>query len=242
MAQFFEETFTGGRMAVVGMGVDHGMLEEFARSLPISGGQGVAASGKYGGGECRVQSGGSSATVAVAYEGAGWGDQKGAVTAAVLQQALGTGPHVQWGNGAGALQKAVAKATETYSVTGLNASYSDSGLVGFLLTTSAADAGKATKAAQAVLKGSLSDADVARGKAQLTTMLWSAYETGAGFTESLGEVAAVTGKAVDAKTVQGLIDSVTASDVNSMLKKATGAKASMGAVGNLMTVPYLDEL
>jgi ubiquinol-cytochrome c reductase core subunit 2 len=66
----------------------------------------------------------------------------GAVTAAVLQQALGTGPHVQWGNGAGALQKAVAKATETYSVTGLNASYSDSGLVGFLLTTSAADAGK----------------------------------------------------------------------------------------------------
>ena len=64
-------------MAVVGMGVDHGMLEEFASSLPISGGQGVAASGKYGGGECRVQSGGSCATIAVAYEGVGWGDQKG---------------------------------------------------------------------------------------------------------------------------------------------------------------------
>ncbi|CAG0913605.1 unnamed protein product [Notodromas monacha] len=242
MAQFLEETFTTKRAAVVGVGVDHALLEDFASALPLAGGDGVASSGKYGGGEVRIESGGSSTSVAVAYEGAGWNDPKKAITAAVLQQALGTGPHVLHGDGAAPLQQAVKGVTDAYAVTGLNASYSDSGLIGLVLSTGAGDAGKALKAALSALKGSISDADVKRGKNQLSSTIWAMNDSPAGFTELTGEISIVTKKVHAASDLQSLIDSVTTSDVNNLLKKATSGKASMGAVGNLTNVPFLDEL
>jgi ubiquinol-cytochrome c reductase core subunit 2 len=242
LSQFFEETFTGGRMAVVGVGVDHAALEDLAGAMGVPAGTGVVASGKYGGGEARVETGGALTTFAVAFEGAGWSDPKAAVTAMVLQQSLGTGPYILRGHGAGALQKAVSVGEGPVSVSGLNANYSDSGLVGFVASCDAKDAGKVAKAAFGTLKSTLSDADVARGKAQTLSLLWSMHETGAGFCEGIGEVALLTGKVMTAKDIQKIVESVTAGEVNAMLKKVSSGKASMGAVGNLTQLPYLDEL
>ena len=54
------------------------------------------------------------------------------------------GPTVKWGSGASPLSKAVGGAvgTEPFAVSGFNASYSDSGIFGFVASSTAHIAGK----------------------------------------------------------------------------------------------------
>ena len=69
---------------------------------------------------------------------------KEALAFAVLQYVLGVGPAVKWGSGASPLSKAVGGAVgaEPFAVSGFNASYSDSGIFGFVASSPANVAGK----------------------------------------------------------------------------------------------------
>lgn len=74
---------------------------------------------------------------------------------------------IKWStNDNGILSKSIAgAASEPFASSAINANYSDTGLVGVLLAAPARSAGKLVEGAVNVLKsGSVSDADVARGR------------------------------------------------------------------------------
>lgn len=53
LQHYVASTFLTGRAAVVGLGVDHGQLEEYAQSLGLQQGEGKTPSSEYKGGEIR---------------------------------------------------------------------------------------------------------------------------------------------------------------------------------------------
>lgn len=137
--------FTNGRAAVVGVGVDHQLLVGFAKSLQLQNGPETVAPSTYvGGGELRVDKAGSLAHVAIATQGAALANEKEALAFAVLQQVAGTGAATKRGNVNGALGKVVSGAVggSQFGFSAFNASYTDNGLFGFVLSADAKDVGK----------------------------------------------------------------------------------------------------
>lgn len=120
-------------------------LSGFAQNLSLESGPGKENQSKYhGGGEIRKDKSGELAHVAIAGEGGSLASPKDAVAFAVLQQAAGVAASTKRGNINGALGKVVGNAVgdAPFSFTCLNASYSDSGLFGFVLSVDSRVAGK----------------------------------------------------------------------------------------------------
>ena len=69
-------------------------------------------------------------------------NSKDALAFAVLRYALGSGSAVKYGTGAGPLGKAVAGSNEPLAISAFNAAYSDSGLFGVIISTTAENAKK----------------------------------------------------------------------------------------------------
>ncbi|KAH1003820.1 hypothetical protein HUJ04_003674 [Dendroctonus ponderosae] len=244
LQHYVASNFVSGRSAVVGLGLDEAKVKQLAQSLSLSDNDGVNNASPYKGGEIRSDKGGDFAFVAIAGEGAPVTNAKEAVAAAVLQRALGVGPQIKWSTSDnGILSKAIAGASsEPFASSAINANYSDTGLVGVLLAAPARSAGKLVEGAVKVLKsGSVSDADVARGKAQLKASVLLELESGSRAVQLLGTQAVLTGAAISPCELASAIDSVTTGDVRNALQKA-GKKLTIAAVGNLSTVPYADEL
>ncbi len=89
---FYNKTFTGPRVAVVGVGVDHRRMTAYAKQLNLESGDGAAAGDpKYFGGEQRQEAAtGRRAYLAVGGQCAGGGNNiKEAVAAMVLQRVWG---------------------------------------------------------------------------------------------------------------------------------------------------------
>jgi len=185
------------------------------------------------------------AHVAVGTQGAGWANPKEALAFALLQQVAGTGPVTKRGNAGGALGKIVGSALgdKPFGFTALNASYSDDGLFGFVLSADGRDIGKAIEAAVKALKqGSVSNSDVTKAKEQLKAAYLSAYDTDSGLISDIGAQALYAGSVTSPSGVIALLDSVTSSDVNAAAKKVAQGKWSIGAVGYLGNVPYVSQL
>lgn len=143
LQSFVANNFTSDRATVVGIGIDHNLLLAYAKSLALETGNSSPAPSKYIGGQLRVDKSGGLATVAVATQGASLANQKEAIAFAILRNVAGTGPVVNNGSATAALEKVVAGALKNpYEFTAFNASYSDNGLFGFLLTADAREAGK----------------------------------------------------------------------------------------------------
>lgn len=72
---------------------------------------------------------------------------------------------VKWSSNDNGMVPRTIGNTDGYSVRGINASYSDTGLVGVLLAVPAKGAGKIVEGAVKALKsGNITDGDVNRGK------------------------------------------------------------------------------
>lgn len=69
-------------------------------------------------------------------------NSKDALAFAVLRYALGSGSAVKYGSGAGPLGKAAAMSNEPLALAAFNAVYSDSGLFGVFISTTAENAKK----------------------------------------------------------------------------------------------------
>lgn len=110
---------------------------QFASNLKVGSGDNTVASAKYHGGELRKERSSDLSTVAVAVEAAGLDKEKDALAFAVLQRAFGSGPRVKWGNSVSPLQRDAASAAnaDQFAITAFNAAYSDSGLIGFVLSS-----------------------------------------------------------------------------------------------------------
>lgn len=145
LQHYVATNYRASRAAVVGVGVDHQLLCGYAKSLNLeSGASNDVASKMTVGGDLRVDKSGNWAHVAVGTQGGSWANAKEALAFAVLQQVAGSGAYAKRGNVNGALGKVVSGAlgTQSFGFGTLNASYSDNGLFGFVLSADANDVGK----------------------------------------------------------------------------------------------------
>ncbi|CAG7817915.1 unnamed protein product [Allacma fusca] len=225
--------------SVVGLGVAHEFAELIAKRLKVTPSGREIQPSKFYSHEIRKDLAGDLAYVAVATQGAGFGNPKEVVASALAQRALGVGARAKRGNTAGKLSSAISDGS---TATGINLNYSDAGLLGVLVVGTSSTIGGATKKAVDTLRtANLSDADVSRAKSLLRNDIAFALESDAELVDDIGLQSLFNGSVTSQDEIVKLIDSVSPADVNNLLKKG-GGKLSLAAIGNISKLPYLDEL
>lgn len=245
LQHFVNTWFTGPKCAVVGTGVSLSELTALANNFTIGSEDRAVEPSKYSGGEIRKERSTDLTNVAVAVEGANMKNDKDALACAILQRATDAGPRVKWGSSGSPLQKQLESAagSDPFALSTINASYTDSGLFGFILCSAPKVAGALTKVAYSWLKTlNISESDIARGKAILKAEILSGADNSAALLESLQYQASIKGKVTSPASLIAEVENVSASDVKSVASKLTKGKLSMAAIGDLNTVPYIDQL
>ncbi|XP_069125313.1 cytochrome b-c1 complex subunit 2, mitochondrial-like [Argopecten irradians] len=244
--------FREPRMAFVGLGVNSDFITEKAAQLPTSldlVDLPEELPSKYVGGESRTSSAGNLTYACLASEGPSMGS-KDAAAAAVLQYVMGAGPSVKYSPGiVSRLGKAVYSAlgSEDFAISGMNLSYSDTGLFGFTVTGYAQDMGPIMKAAvgefTAVTKsGAISDEAVTNAKNQLkAAIMINCEDTGSTF-NSMAAECLITKKVSDASALLQAVDGVSTADVSNVAKKIINGKPTLVSRGNLSWMPRLVDL
>ncbi|KAM8961136.1 cytochrome b-c1 complex subunit 2, mitochondrial [Pelodytes ibericus] len=249
LQQFVQNNFTSSRMALVGLGVSHSVLQQVGEQfLNIRSGAGsTGAKSQYRGGELRVATGDSLVHAALVAEGASSGSPD-ANAFAVLQHVLGAGPYIKRGsNTTSKVFQAVGKATNLpYDVSAFNVNYSDSGLFGIYTISQAAAADDVIKAAinqvKAIAQGTVTEADITRAKNQLKSHYLLSVENSSELLNEIGSQVLSSGGYSSPNEVVQQIDSVTSADVVNAAKKFASGKKSFTATGNLENTPFLSEL
>lgn len=218
LQHFYASNFTGSRSAVAGINVDQQVLTGFAQSLGLESGEGTKNECKYRGGtDRRSEKGGHMSSVAVGTNGGSWANAKEAMAYAILQRAAGTIPATKRGANNGTLTKSVQSAAPNTAVTALNATYSDNGLFGFVVSGPSTEVGKAVEAGVKAMKsGSLSDEDICRGKAGVKSDIAFAMETESSLVESMVGQSVLIGNVWTLKAALDAVDSVSSADVTSV--------------------------
>lgn len=244
MQGFVSKHFTSNRAALLGVGVSHSSLAKFGELLNLDTGAGPSAvASKYSGGEVRMETGGPLAYVALAANCAGAVSVADCVAAMLLQRALGMGAHVKYGGGQGKLAQAAAAAGGNAAVSAIGQMYSDAGLLGAMVICEAASAGKVVAAVAAALRSAkVTDEEVAAAKKNMLADVFTMLESPLSQIENIGSQVLLSGDVMPAEKYPELIAGLTTADVQAAAKKLASSKFSMGAVGNLSTVPYLDTI
>lgn len=228
--------------SIVAVGMQHERVLDFVARLNISQTSRNITPSKYvAGSEIRKESANDLAYVALAVQGASINKPKDVVTSALAQRALGTGPRTKRGlNRSGKLSAAIADCSDSASVTAFNVNYSDSGLLGVIISANPSVVEKVTKKSAEILRASaFSEDDALKAKNQLKSDIALATESDEGLLEELGLQSLHNRKVANAGEINTMIDSVTAADLTAVLK--TG-KLSIASYGKIAKVPYLDEL
>lgn len=241
LQHFVASNFTASRCAIAVVGGSQDSALAIAQSLGVADAGKEDAASRYGGGELRKEIGGDLAHVALAVQGTKTG-APGSLALAIAAKALGNGPAVKWGKDNSPLASAIGN-IGPFAAAGFNLSYTDSGLFGVLLSVHKDEADKAVKAAVGLLKKSnLSAAAIKAGKNALKVQILNEAELGTNLAEQLAAQGLYNGSAKTPKELASEVDKVTDSDVANALSSINKGQLSLGAVGNLITVPYLDEL
>lgn len=263
LQHFYAANYTSSRAAVAGVNIDHQILAGFAQSLALESGSGATSESKYRGGtDGRLEKGGRIASVAVATNGGSWANVQEGLAFEILQYAAGVRPATKRGAVNGALTKIIQAAAPNTAVAALNAVYSDSGLFGFVASGPAKEIGGAVEAGVKAMKSaSITDEDVARGKAGLKADIAFAYDSDSSLINTLAGQSALLGQAHSLRFILEAVDSVQASDVKSVstaiisfitimnwfrffkaARKLASEKVTVAAVGNLEYAPYAADL
>ncbi|XP_067859640.1 cytochrome b-c1 complex subunit 2, mitochondrial [Heptranchias perlo] len=249
MLEFVQSNFTSGRMALVGLGVNHTVLKQVGEHYfnMRSGTGAVGAAAKFRGGEIRFRNNDRLVHAAVVAEGAAAGKPEAHVFS-VLQHVLAAGPYIKRGsNMCSKLHHAIVKKEAgLFDVSAFNANYSDSGLFGIYTISQAASASDVIKAAMSEVKniaqGNVTEADIAQAKNQLKAKCLMAVETSDALLDEIGCQALLTGAYVPTSELLQQAESVSISDVVNAAKKFVSGERSMAVSGNLDNTPFLDEL
>merc|ERR1711892_364819 len=103
--------------------------------------------------------------------------------------------------------------------------------------------GKLVQAAVAALRtASVTDEEVAAAKKIMLADVYTLLEDPLQQVENMGAQVLMSGDVMPVDKLPELIGGLTTADVQAAAKKLSSAKLSMGAVGNLSTVPYVDSL
>lgn len=244
LSQFAAKHFTAGRAAILGIGISHQALTKYAELLQLESGSGPAGvATKFTPGELRLETGGGLAYVCLAASAPGAVSVAEAMACLLLQRVLGTGPGVKYGGCQGVLGQVATATGGNVAASGICQMYSDAGLLGGLVVSEAATAGKAVSAVVAALRSvSVSEAQVAGAKNQLLTDIYTLMEDPLQTVENMGVQLLVSGDVMPVEKYPDVIKGITTADVQAAAKKLAGSKLAMGAVGNLSTVPHLDTL
>ncbi|XP_007557386.1 PREDICTED: cytochrome b-c1 complex subunit 2, mitochondrial-like [Poecilia mexicana] len=246
---FVKDNFTTGRMALVGVGVNHSVLKQVGEGLlsTRSGAGAPVAKAAYRGGELRVQNRDDLVHALVVSEGGVTGTAE-ANAFTVLQRILGASPHVKRGSSiTSKLSQGVAKATtQPFDATAFNASYSDSGLFGVYTIAQANSAREVIRAAVAqvrgVAEGNVTEADIIRAKNQVEAEYLMSIESSEGLLEEIGAQALNNAAYQAPESVLHVIDAITKADVVEAARKFVDGKKTMAACGHLVNTPFVDEL
>jgi len=244
LSQFVSKHFTTNRAALLGLGVSHSALTKYADYLHLDTGAGPSAvASKYAGGELRVESGGGLAYVALAADTAAVVNVADCMAAMLLQRVLGMGASVKYGSGQGKLAQAAGDSSGHAAVSAICQTYSDASLLGAMVVCDAASAGKVVGAVAAALRSAtVTEEEVAAAKKKMLADIYTLMEDPVQQVENMGAQLLVSGDVMPVAKLPELIEGLTTADVQLAAKKLSNAKLSMGAVGNLSTVPYLDSL
>jgi len=244
LSQFAAKHFTAGRAAILGIGISHQALTKYAELLQLESGSGPAGvATKFNPGELRLETGGGLAYVCLAASAPGAVSVAEAMACLLLQRVLGTGPGVKYGACQGVLGQVATATGGNVAASGICQMYSDSGLLGGLVVSEAATAGKAVSAVVAALRSvSVSEAQVAGAKKQLLADIYTLMEDPLQTVENMGVQLLVSGDVMPVEKYPDVIKGISTADVQAAAKKLAGSKLAMGAVGNLSTVPHLDTL
>ncbi|KAG5677180.1 hypothetical protein PVAND_006961 [Polypedilum vanderplanki] len=239
LQNFYQTNFTANNASVSGINIDHNTLTGFAQNLQLPTGEGkINQSNYHGGVDLRLEKGGRNAAVAVATSGGSWSSIQEGVAFMVLQQVAGVTPNVKYGNSAGVISKSIQSAAPNTAVCALNAGYTDSGLFGFVVNGPAKESGAAVEAGIKSLKSAtITDDDIARGKAQLKSLISFNYESDPNLLIELGLQSMIFKGVLSLKDALSAVDAIQASDVKNVARKLSN-KVSIGAVGYLEHVPY----
>ncbi|XP_032444119.1 ubiquinol-cytochrome c reductase core protein 2a [Xiphophorus hellerii] len=246
---FVKDNFTTGRMALVGVGVNHSVLKQVGEGLlsTRSGAGAPVAKAAYHGGELRVQNRDDLVHALVVSEGGVMGTaETNAFT--VLQRILGASLHVKRGSSiTSKLSQGIAKATaQPFDATAFNSSYSDSGLFGVYTIAQANSAREVIRAAIAqvrgVAEGNVTEADIIRAKNQVKAEYLMSIESSEGLLEEIGAQALNTAAYQAPESVLHAIDAITRADVVKAARKFVDGKKTMAASGHLVNAPFVDEL
>ncbi|XP_028039016.1 cytochrome b-c1 complex subunit 2, mitochondrial [Bombyx mandarina] len=238
---FASQNITPSRCAVTVIGDSQERAALIVQNLKLtSSDASQAEASTYYGGELRKEIGGDLAHVALAVQGAPAGSPQ-ALALAVAAKALGNGPVTKWGADNSPLAKAIGN-IGPFAAAGFNVSYSDNGLFGVVLSVPKDEAKVAVKAVAKVLKTSLSADAIKAGKNQLKTQVLNEADTGSSLAESLAAQGFYTGSVRSAVDIAKDIDQISNNDISQAVSNAAKNKISIGAVGNLAFVPYIDEL
>merc|ERR1712096_501576 len=106
-----------------------------------------------------------------------------------------------------------------------------------------AQAGKVVGAVAAALRSAaVTDEEVAAAKKIMLADIYTLLEDPLQQVENMGAQVLMSGDVMPADKLPELIGGLTTADVQAAAKNLSSAKLSMGAVGNLSTVPHLDPL
>lgn len=248
LQSFYNNTFTAPRSALVGIGIDHKVLEKFSTILNLESGAGPSVKSNYFGGELRQDRGGKIAFVALAGETPGASSAKDMVTCNLLQRILGNGSSFNYSlksaPGNGKIDKAIGRDNNGEVVgKGINFAYSDTGLLGVAIKAEASLAGKAVEAAAQTLRSlTVSNEELNAAKKSLLVETLSQINNQSQMAESYGQQVLNGQEIVTGQSMADIAQGVSLGDVQAVAKRLSSGKLSMSAVGNLETVPYLDTL
>lgn len=216
--------------AVVGVNVDHGELQSFFADRAFiqenkAARKELAAASYHGHGESRREGCSSGVAVAVAGEAPALGGDAKRLAAGAVAATIA--------------QKVLSSSSVFYQP------YSDSGLLGFYVE-SAADGTTAGKIKESIqkfksLETKVDESAVKAAKAATKIAVLAKADNGAELASSLAS--SVLSPSRDLHTpadVAALIDTLTVNDVKDVAR-AAGARLSLGALGSIRHVPYLDE-
>ncbi|CAH0584262.1 unnamed protein product [Chrysodeixis includens] len=242
LQHFTASNMTPDRCAIVVVGAPQERANMIAQNLNIQASTSSPSEpSKYIGGELRKEMGGDLAHIAIATQGAAAGTPQ-ALALAIAAKALGNGPVTKWGSDNSPLAKAIGN-VGPFAAAGFNVTYSDNGLFGVVLSVPKDEASAAVKAVGGVLRNpKLSNEAIQAGKSQLKLQILSEADEGSSLAESIAAQGLYKGQAKSPADIAREIDAVSTNDVASALSSVAKNKLSMGAVGNLAFVPYVDEL
>jgi len=248
MNAFVSQHFTANRIAVVGLGVElpnllHHVEKtfDFNTNTPPD-----IVKPKFIAGNLRKNTDSNVAYVAVSSEGASAKNEKDVAALSLFQQILGSGPRVKYSEAKQSpLGAAAAQGTQhPFALTGINVSYSDTGLFGFAVGAAGADIHKVVlgivKKMREVAKG-LNEEQLQKAKHQLKAGSRMSLESQGVVLEELG-VQALNGGSLQIDKLESVIDSVSLSGLKEVASKVLKGKVAIAAIGQTNNVPFIEDL